>query len=180
MYKVEYPSKSKGATLTLLYFRRTHDLFDSTEPPQRCASVRMSCFLFLDNQLRQNARLSVPTTYVESLSAGAGEPTNRCCGRSPDRATTRDRRSPLPFDLSRTQNAKRRPAVGPRAGSGDPRTTGSGDPRTTLRPAHNSDAPAPATPPTPPLPRQRTVSDRVVVSGSRVPWPRKSRGTSPD
>lgn len=123
VYKVEYPSKSKGATLTLLYFRRTHDLFDSTEPPQRCASVRMSCFLFLDNQLRQNARLSVPTTYVESLSAGAGEPTNRCCGRSPDRATTRDRRSPLPFDLSCTQNAKRRPAVGPRAGSGDPRTT---------------------------------------------------------
>ena len=46
------------------------DAFDSTEPPQRCASVRMSSFLFPDNQLRQNTRLRVPTTYVESLSAG--------------------------------------------------------------------------------------------------------------
>jgi len=42
---------------------------DSTEPPQRCASIWMSCFLFADNQLRQNTHLSVPTTYVASLSA---------------------------------------------------------------------------------------------------------------
>ena len=42
---------------------------DSTEPPQRCVSVRRLGFVFSDNQLRQNTHLSVPTTYVASLSA---------------------------------------------------------------------------------------------------------------
>ena len=53
------------------------DAFDSTEPPQRCARVRMSGFLFPDNQLRQNARLSLSTTYILSLAAG---PESEKCG----------------------------------------------------------------------------------------------------
>ena len=43
---------------------------DSTEPPQRCVSVRRLGFVFSDNQLRQNTHLSVPTTYVASLTTG--------------------------------------------------------------------------------------------------------------
>lgn len=46
---------------------------DSTEPPQRCVSVRMSSFLFSNKQLRQNTRLSVSPTYVASFSAGIDE-----------------------------------------------------------------------------------------------------------